>query len=455
MPTSSTQDDRIAAVGPRLDVPEGTVEIDGVRRHRDAGDDRHPPAHVADRSARLRRRLDPDAVLRLLLPRARQALPPRGHPRRQPAGGGRGDRRGRHHLRGLVAQQPHHRPRRRGGRRPAGDPGPVRVRLRQHPGAAVGVEHDPGVPRLRQPPDHRRRHARLPDRLRHPGRPELPGAGGVRGRARPRRTGDHARRRLGRHQRRRHPADARARLHDAGVDLRARGDADRGLLPADRGDRRLGLGGDRERAERRAGLPAHLGDPQARHPGLAVDGHERLVERRPVLRDAVHAGGGPLARAPRGARQRRHGDEPRAPRRPGRRLGHPRRGQGARPRRLAGQRRGRQEGRPGAAQERRVAGLVPDPQPLRSRRLPGPARRRAHGAGRRPGREARRRAGRRGPGRDPQQGGRDPRLPELDDGRRRLAAGHAPRRARGRAGREPVPVQRVPRRRSARARVEA
>ena len=234
-------------------------------------------------------------------------------------------------------------------------------------------------------------------------------------------AGDHARRRLGRHQRRRHPADARARLHDAGVDLRARGDADRGLLPADRGHRRLGLGGDRERAERRAGLPAHLGDPQARHPGLAVDGHQRLVERRPVLRDAVHAGGGPLARAPGGARQRRHGHPQRAPRRAGRRLGHPRRRQGARPRRLAGQRRGRQEGRPGAAQERRLAGLVPDPQPLRPRGVPGPARRRAHRAGRRPGREARRRAGRRRPRRRSAPGGRDHRAPALDDGRRGLA----------------------------------
>ncbi len=63
------------------------------------------------------------------------------------------------------------------------------------------------------------------------------------------------------------------------------------------GDGRLGVGRDRERAERRAGLPAHLGDPQARHPGLAVDGHQRVVERRPVQRDAVHAGGGPIARA--------------------------------------------------------------------------------------------------------------------------------------------------------------
>ena len=47
------------------------------RRHRHAGHDRHPPAHVADRDARLRRRLDAHPVLRLVLPRARQALPAR------------------------------------------------------------------------------------------------------------------------------------------------------------------------------------------------------------------------------------------------------------------------------------------------------------------------------------------------------------------------------------------
>ena len=52
------------------------VEIDATRRHRDAGHDRHPPAHVADGDARLRRRLDAHPVLRLVLPRARQALPP-------------------------------------------------------------------------------------------------------------------------------------------------------------------------------------------------------------------------------------------------------------------------------------------------------------------------------------------------------------------------------------------
>ena len=105
-------------------------------------------------------------------------LPPRGHPRRQPARGGRGDRRRRHHLRRLVARPPDRRPRRRRRRRAAGDPGPVRARLRQHPAAAVRSGRP--TPEFRdfvEPPDHRRRHARLPDGLRRPRRPELPGAG--------------------------------------------------------------------------------------------------------------------------------------------------------------------------------------------------------------------------------------------------------------------------------------
>ena len=75
------------------------------------------------------------------------------------------------------------------------------------------------------------------------------------------------------------------------------------LLPPDRGDRRLGLGVHRERAERRAGLPAHLAAAQARHSRVAVDGHQRVVERRPVLGDARDAGRRPVPRAPRGARQ--------------------------------------------------------------------------------------------------------------------------------------------------------
>ena len=46
------------------------------RRHRHAGHGRHPPAHVADGDARVRRRLDPHPVLRLLLPAVGQDLPP-------------------------------------------------------------------------------------------------------------------------------------------------------------------------------------------------------------------------------------------------------------------------------------------------------------------------------------------------------------------------------------------
>ena len=55
-------------------------------------------------------------------------------------------------------------------------------------------------------------------------------------------------------------------MHEAGFmtrdDLRARRDADGGLLPAHRRHRRVGVAGDRERAERRAGLPAQLGAAQ-------------------------------------------------------------------------------------------------------------------------------------------------------------------------------------------------
>ena len=58
----------------------------------------------------------------------------------------------------------------------------------------------------------------------------------------------------------------------------------------------------------------------------------------------------------------------------GGRLGHPGRSPCARPRRRAGQPRGGQAGRPGAAAQRPLAGVVPAAQPLRARGLPGPAR---------------------------------------------------------------------------------
>ena len=223
-----------------------------VRRHRDAGDDRHPPAHVADRDAGVRRGLDPDPVLRLVLPRARQDLPPRGHPRRQPAVGVGVARGRRHDHRRLVARAADRRPRRRRGRRAAGDAGTVRARLRQHPGRAVGVDRRPGRPRLLRAASYRRgRHARLPAGVRRHRRPGVPREGGVRGRPRPRTRGDHARRRLGRDERRRHPAGPRERLRRPGEHLRARGDAEHRLLPADRGFRRLDLGLDGVGAERR------------------------------------------------------------------------------------------------------------------------------------------------------------------------------------------------------------
>ena len=62
-----------------------------------------------------------------------------------------------------------------------------------------------------------------------------------------------------------------------------------------------------------------------------------------------------------------------------------------------GRHRARQEGRRGADQERQLAGVVPAPEPLRARGLPGPARRRAHRPRRRPGGQARAPAGRGGP----------------------------------------------------------
>ena len=208
--------EQIAGVGPALEVPDGHGRDRRLRRHRDAGHDRHPPAHVADRAARLRRRLDARPVLRLLLPRVGQGLPPAGHLRGQPAVGDRVARRGRDHDRRLVARAADRRSRGGRRRRAAGRPGPLRARLREPPAGPVGVVDVEGLPRLRRAPLRlARRHARLPDGLRRHGRPRVPGEGGVRGRARARRAGHHARRRVGRDERRRHPADARARLHDA------------------------------------------------------------------------------------------------------------------------------------------------------------------------------------------------------------------------------------------------
>ena len=178
--------------------PRGPRRHRGDRRrgrHRDAGHDRHAPAHVADGDARLRRRLDPHPVLRLLLPGLGQDLPPAGRVRGQPAVGHRGDRRRRDHQRRLVARPADDRARRGGDRRARGGARPVRPRLRQHLPGRLGVGDHARVPRLLQPPVRRQgRHARLPDRLRPARRRRVPGKGRLRRRARPRRRGHHPRR---------------------------------------------------------------------------------------------------------------------------------------------------------------------------------------------------------------------------------------------------------------------
>ena len=189
-------------------------------------------------------------------------------------------RRRGHHLRGLVARAADRRARRGRGGRAAHHPRPVRAGLRQHPAGPVGMVDLAGLPGLRPPPDRlRRRPAGLPDGLRRDRRPGVPGEGGLRGGPRARGAGDHPRRRVGGDHRRRHPDGARGRIHGRDQRVRARRHPVHRLLPAHRGHRRLGVGGHRERAECRAGLPDHLGAAQARHPGVAVHGHQRLVER--------------------------------------------------------------------------------------------------------------------------------------------------------------------------------
>ena len=372
--------ERIEAVGPHLPVPDGHAGDRRVRRHRHAGHDRHPPAHVADRDARLRRRLDPHPVLRLVLPRARQDVPAAGHPRRQPARRHRVAGRRRDHHRRLVARAADHRARRRRGGRAAGGAGPLRAGVRQHPGRPVGVVGGAGVPGLRQPADHpRRRHARLPDGLRRHRRPGVPGEGRVRGGPRPRRPGHHARRRLGRDQRRRHPAHATSNgfatprnvyVHAATLseDSYQRIAASGGSVSVStESEQSAGQGYPPTWTLRSYDIPVSLSmDTSVWWSGDLFSAMRDHARRRPV------------PGALRGARQGRHGDQLPPARGPGRRVGHPGRGQGARPGRRRRPARARPEGRRRADQERPLAGDVPAAQPVRARGLPGPARRRAH-----------------------------------------------------------------------------
>ena len=317
--------DRIAEVGPSLAVPDGHPGDRRLGRHRHAGHDRHPPAHVADRHARLRRRLDAHPVLRLVLPGVGPPLPPRGRARRQPARRAGGRRRGRHHLRRLVARPADHRPRRGRGRRAALGPRPVRARLRQHPAGARGSG--------RPPPDFRAFARRQLDED-----DDLLGfqmAFDVTGDpAFPERAAYEVARELG------VPVTTHAGVwgatnddgirlaHEAGFLDETSVFVHAATLSADSYHRIAATGGSvsvATESEQSAGqgYPPTLGAARARHPGVAVDGHQRLVERRPVLGDAHHAGRRPLPRAPGGARQGRHGHPPRAARRAGRRVGDP------------------------------------------------------------------------------------------------------------------------------------
>ena len=162
---------------------------------------------------------------------------------------------------------------------------------------------------------------------------------------------------------------------------------------------------DRERAERGPGLPAHVGVARARHPGVAVDGHQRLVERRPVLGHAHDAGRRPVPRALRGPR-RRATRSPTAALRAEHVVDWATRG-GAKALGREADLGSLEVGKKAdlvLIKNDALPGVVPAAQPLRPRRLPGPARRRAHRAGRRAGREVGPPPGRGRPGRRPPRG---------------------------------------------------
>ncbi len=326
--------DRIAEVGVGLTAPEGTVEIDASRRHPDARHDRHPPAHVADRDARLRRRLDPDPVLRLVLPRVRQAVPARGHLRRQPARRDRGDRRRRHHHRRLVARPADRRstptPRSTPWRRcRAGSCSPTATSSRARGSGRPAPAFRDFV--------NRRLHGKG-DMLGFQMAFDVTGDPAF-----PEKAAFEVARELG------VPVTTHAGVWGATNDDGIRLMHENGFmtpqtiyvhaatLTHDSYHRIAATGGSvsvATESEQSAGqgYPPTWQLRAPRHPGLAVDGHQRLVERRPVLRDAHHARRRPVPGAHGGARQRRDGHPLPPAGRAGRRLGHPGRQPGARAR---------------------------------------------------------------------------------------------------------------------------
>ena len=371
----------------RAGGPGGDVRDRRRRRHRHAGHDRHAPAHVADRDARLRRRLDAEPVLRLLLPRVRQDLPPAGHPRRQPAVGDRVARRRRHHDRRLVARPADDRPRGRGGRRAA----------RRCPAASCSPTATSSRARGsgRPSPDFKRfvdrRFGGGGDMLGFQmafdvtGDPEFPEKAAFEVGARARRAGDHARRRVGRDQRRRHPAHARARLHDAREHLRARRDArprtptTASPRPAARCRCRPRASRAPARATRRPGSCASTTSP-SRCRWTRACGGAATCSRRCAARSA------PTARASTSRRTRSRRRSPTTTCAPSTSSTGPPAAAAGRCgwTRSIGSLEAGKKADVVLIKNDALAGHVPAAAPLRARRLPGPARRRPHRPRRRP-----------------------------------------------------------------------
>ena len=305
-----------------------------VRRHRDAGHDRHPPAHVADRDARVRRRLDADPVLRLVLPRARQDVPARGHLRRQPdvgLGGARGRASPRRST-GPTGCRPSTTPRRpwtrcrpsRAGSswptatsRPARGSGPPTRRCRRSSSAGCGPTTGSASSSPSTSPVTRRSRSGPPSRWPASSGSPVTTHAGVWGA-----TND----------------DGIRLMHENGFMTPETVYVHAATLSADSYQRIAATGGSvsvSTESEQSAGQ----GYPptwQVRRYGIPVSlSMDTSVWWSGDLfsRDADDARRRPVPRAPRGPRQGRHRDHSPPARRAGRRLGHPRRRAGARPRR--------------------------------------------------------------------------------------------------------------------------
>ncbi len=232
--------------------------------------------------------------------------------RRQPAVGHRVARRRRHHHGRLVARPADRRPRRGRGRRAAGGARPVRPGLRQHPGRPLGVDRRPGGPRRSwsgsATPATTCSGVQLAfDVTGDPAFPE--------------KAAFEVARELG------IPVTTHAGVWGATNDDGIRLMHENGFmtpetvyvhastLTRDSYQRIAATGGsisvvDRVRVQRRPGLRAHRAGAAVRHPGVAVDGHQRVVERRPVLRDARDARRRPHGRAHGGPPQGRDDHAP-------------------------------------------------------------------------------------------------------------------------------------------------